>query len=219
MFKRLATSLFAVLLSVTVSDRVAAQACLGLPSLATFPVNLGIGAEFADNAKSYGARVGFGSPTAFGGVAAARNDYDDVDEGSTTLAFDGGLSFPVGVSRRAAMCPIATIGYEFGPNFDTPLGELNVGTLSLAAGVGFGGVAYSTEGLQILPFASAQLAYARVSIELDDESESDSESFGLLDLGLGFQFNQRFVVRPVLTVPLGLDDSDPVFGLSFVIGF
>src|SRR5688572_3161669 len=106
-FKRLPTWLFAVLLSATISDRVAAQACLAMPALASHPVNLGIGAQFADGAKSYGARLGFGSPTMFGGVSAALNDYDDLDEGSTTLGFDGGLSFPVGVSRRAAMCPIA----------------------------------------------------------------------------------------------------------------
>ena len=219
MFKRFPIWLFALLLSVMISARVAAQACLGLPSLASHPVNLGIGAEFADGAKAYGARLGFGSPTAFGGVSAALTDYDNLDDGSTTLGFDGGLSFPVGVSRRAAMCPIASIGYEFGPNVETGLGELEFGTLSLGAGVAFGGVAYSTEGLQILPFASAQLAYARVRAEFDDESDSESETFGLIDLGLGFQFSERFVVRPAFAIPLGLDDSDPVFGLSFVIGF
>lgn len=219
MFKRLPTWLFALLLCVMVSDRAAAQACLGLPSLASHPVNLGVGAEFADGAKAYGARLGFGSPTIFGGVSGALNDYEDADEESTSLTFDGGLSFPVGVSRRAAMCPIASIGYEFGPNVDTLLGELEFGTLALGGGVAFGGVAYSTEGLQILPFASAQLAYARVKVELDDESDTDSETFGLVDLGLGFQFSERFVVRPLFTIPLGLEDSDPVFGLSFVIGF
>ncbi len=217
--KRLPVWMIASVFSLTIANSAAAQACLGLPPLATHPLNFGVGAEFTDNAKSYGGRFGFGTPTAFAGISAALNDYDEVDENSTSLAFDGGLAFPVGVSRRAAVCPIASIGYEFGPSFETEFGDLELGTLSLAGGVGFGGTAYSTEGLLIMPFGSAQLAYARVSAELEGESESDSETFGLLDLGLGFLFNEQFLVRPSIAIPLGLEDADPVFGLSFVIGF
>ncbi len=202
-----------------VPNRIAAQGCVGLPSLTTHPLNVAVGAEFTEDAKAFGGRFGFGSSTSFAGISASLAEYDGIDESAPSLGFDGGLAFPVGVSRRASVCPVASIGYEFGPNFETGFGELELGTLSLTGGVAFGGAAYSTPGLQILPFASAQLAYARVKAELAGESDSDSETFGLLDLGLGFLFNGQFAVRPVITIPFGLDEADPLFGLSFVIGF
>jgi hypothetical protein len=217
--KRIALLMIAVVAMAFVPTTTAAQVCLGLPSHATHPVNLGVGIDFAENAKTYGGRVGFGTSTAFAGVSAGLNDYDDTDEGSTSLAVDGGLTFPVGVTRRASVCPVASIGYEFGPQTDTPLGEFELGTLSLTGGVAFGGTAYSTQGLQILPSAAAHLAYARITAELAGESESESETFGVLDLNLGFLFSNRFVVRPGIAIPFGLEGADPVFGLSFVIGF
>jgi len=217
--KRVSIGFIAAVFIGVIPKTVAAQACVGLPSLASHPLNVSASASFAENATALGGRFGFGSSTAFAGLSASLHDYDEIDESSTSLGLDGGLVFPVGVSRRASVCPIASIGYEFGPNVDTGFGDLEVGTLSLGAGAAFGGAVYSTEGLQLLPFASAQLAYARMKMEFDGESESESETFGVLNLGMGFLFNRRFGVRPSLAIPVGLEDADPVFGLSFVVGF
>lgn len=209
----------AAVFTAFIPQSVAAQACVGLPALTTHPLNVGAGASFSDNATGLGGRFGFGSSTAFAGISASFNSYDEIDESSTSLGFDGGLAFPVGVSRRASVCPVASIGHEFGPNIDTGFGDIELGTLTLGAGVAFGGPVYSTQGLQLLPFASAQLGYARAKLEFEGESESESETFGLLNLGMGFLFNSRFVVRPSVGIPVGLEDADPVFGLSFVVGF
>lgn len=219
MLKRGSIWLVVAVCSAVLPTTIAAQVCVGLPSLTTHPLNISAGASFSDNATGLGGRFGFGSSTAFAGISASLNSYDDVDESATSLGFDGGLAFPVGMSRRASVCPVASIGYQFGPNIDTGFGDLELGTLTLGAGVAFGGPVYSTQGLQLLPFASAQLAYARAKLEFEGESESDSETFGLLNLGMGFLFNSRFAVRPTVGIPVGLEDSDPVFGLSFVIGF
>lgn len=219
MLRKLAIAVVAATFVATVSRGLAAQVCVGMPSLSTHPMNVGVNAAFTDNAKSYGGRFGFGTSTAFAGVSAALDDYDGTDENSTSIGVDGGLAFPVGTSRRASVCPIASIGYTFGPNVQSAFGDLELGTLSLNGGVAFGGSAYSTQGLQILPFASAQLGYARVKAELGGESDTDSETFGLLGLGMGFLFSDLFMVRPTIVIPAGLENADPVFGLSFVIGF
>ena len=217
--KRVSIWLAVAAFAAFVPQVVAAQACVGLPSLVSHPLNVAAGANFGENATGLTGRFGFGNASSFAGVSLGFQSYDDVDENSTSLGVDGGLSFPVGVSRRAAVCPIASIGYQFGPSVDTGVGNLEFGTLSLGAGAAFGGAAYTTEGLQLLPFASAQLAQARVKLEFEGESETESETFGLLNLGMGFLFNSRFAVRPSVAIPFGLEDADPVWGLSFVVGF
>jgi len=217
--KRVSIGFFAAVFSGVIPKTMAAQSCVGLPSLASHPMNVGAGASFADNATALGGRFGFGSSTAFAGVSASLQDYDEVDENSASLGVDGGLVFPVGVSRSASVCPIASIGYQFGHSIDTGFGKLELGTLSLGAGAAFGGAVYSTEGLQLLPFASAELAYARMKADYEGETESDSETFGVLNLGMAFLFNSRFGVRPSVAIPVGLEGADPTFGLSFVVGF
>ena len=74
-----------------------------------------------------------------------------------------------------------------------------------------------TPTVNLVPFAGLDLAYSRISI--DDLDESFSDTYGILSLGGGLVLNQRFTIRPQVQIPLGLDEADPTFGLSFGIGF
>jgi hypothetical protein len=44
---------------------------------------------------------------------------------------------------------------------------------------------------------------------------SETEPFGALQLGVGFVFNERLSLTPMLFVPLGLENADPTFRVSF----
>lgn len=219
MLRRLAAATIAVTLVFAVPRGLAAQLCVGLPSLSAHSVNLGAGGEFTDKVKSLGGRLGFGGSSAFAGIAATRDDYDEMDENSTTVTGDVGLSFDVGTSKPASVCPIASVGYTIGPDFTLPLGDVENRTLGVRGGVAFGGAAYSATGLQLVPFGMARLAYARAKRTLGGAEDTNSDTYGILSLGLGFLFSDTFMVRPVAHIPFGLKDADNSFGISFVVGF
>jgi hypothetical protein len=197
-----------------------AQACLGLASLASAPTNVTVSALFGDGAKGIDGRFGFGSSIAFGGISASIVDFDDVDGTAKTIGGDVGLSYLVGTAKKMSFCPVGSLSYTMYPDIEF-LGESSSSNdVTGTAGLALGGTVSTSSAISLIPFASVRAAYTRFSVDIAGESESDSETYGLLSGGVSLALNSSVLIRPVITIPFGLDGSDPTYGIgvSFALG-
>lgn len=207
--------------------RLHAQTCVGTASFNAHPVRVGGILGTGDDVTTLGAELMFGSAVGpFGGVGVALNDFDDLDESATTIQGTLGYQVPIGTgTRRNAggpqFCPIATLGYTLGPDFRLGGVDYESRTLGATAGFSIGAPVALASTVNLVPFGGLRLIYARstVSIEGSDVDDTDSDSYGALDLGAGLTFNDRFTVRPAVSVPIGLEGADSRFSLMFALHF
>lgn len=204
-------------LLTSLASRADAQACLGLNSLSVQPANATFTGIFTDGAKALDARVGFGSSIAFGGVSAQLQDYDKIDGTGKTIAVDGGLSFITGAKKNVTFCPIASLGYTSLP--DGGVSGYSANTTDGAAGVALGARLGTQSSVALIPFASLQAVYSRISRDTPTGSGSNNDTYGLLSGGVSFVLTPNVLLRPVVTIPLGLDGSDPSYGIGVSFGF
>lgn len=197
------------------------QACLGLASLETRPMNLTVGAVFTDGVNGGDARFGFGTAKAFGGVSAQIAKTDGVSGTSKGAGVDGGLSYRIGTTKRAMLCPVASAQYIKSPDIDDGEGgTLEASGTGATAGLAIGGLVNTSSSVGFIPFTSLEAAYTRLSISSGGVSLSESDTYGILSAGVGIVFSPAVLLRPFIQVPLGLDGSDPRYGvgLSFAFG-
>ena len=206
-----------ILLSATA---VQGQACLGLASLETRPMNLTINAEFMDGANGGDARFGFGTAKAFGGISVRIAKTDGVSGTTKGAGVDGGLSYRIGATKRVMLCPVASAEYLKTPDVDDGEGgTLEASGTGADAGLAIGGVVSTSSSVGFIPFASLRAAYARVSVSSGGASFSDSDTYGILSGGVGIVFTPAVLVRPFIQVPLGLDGADPSYGVGVSFAF
>jgi hypothetical protein len=78
----------------------------------------------------------------------------------------------------------------------------------------------ANQQLRILPTAGLGLQYSKFSQEIGGvEGDPVSDTYGLARVGVGFVFNQQISVRPTIDIPVGLDNSDPTFGITVGYNF
>ena len=207
--------------------RADAQTCTGVASFNTHPVRVGGILGTGNNTTTLGADLIFGQPAGpFGGVGVSLDDFDDIEESATTVQGTLGYQVPIGTPTRrrapvAEFCPIATLGYQLGP--DRTLAGVDFETRRLLATAGFsvGAPIGLSTAVNLVPFGGLRLIYDRfkVSREDSDAESTTTDSYGALDLGAGLTFNDRFTARPAVTVPIGLDGADSRFSLLFALHF
>ncbi|MGQ0767314.1 MAG: hypothetical protein ACT4OZ_16825 [Gemmatimonadota bacterium] len=195
------------------------QTCAGLPSFANTSANVFGALTIFEGAKQLGAGAAFGRDAGpFVSVSGSRTSLDD-DAGSALGAdVAAGLQMPLGSERKAWLCPAAGAGYSNGPSDEFEGVEFKVTGQALSAGLLVGVLASGSETLEVIPTGGFSLVYSRVSLSVAGESESDSDTFGVLSGGVGLVFNKTFGVKPFVNIPLGLEDSDPSFGVIVSVG-
>jgi hypothetical protein len=207
--------LLSLALPLLLGSKAAAQACAGMPSFASGPMQITAGGAFADGTSSFGGTFGYGMPTGlYGKAGIGSTSYDGLDGSSFDFGVGGGYQIPLQSSRKAELCPIASLSFGSGPN-DVLGSGVDMSTRTFAFGAALGAQVGNSPQMQILPNASFQFANTR--LEIDDAA--GSESYGLLTLGTGFVFNSRFSVNPSISIPMGLDGSETSFGLAGAINF
>jgi hypothetical protein len=201
------------------TTRAAAQTCVGMPSFSTGQMQVSGGGAFADGMNSFGGSFGYGTPKAlYGKAGVGTTSYDALNGSSFDLNLGGGYQVPLKSSRMAQLCPVANLSIGSGPKNVVGSGvDMSSRTFSFGAAVG-GLVGHSSQ-MQILPNASFQLANTRATADDGTTSASASESYGILTLGTGFVFSSRFSVNPSVSIPVGLDGSSTLFGLSAAMFF
>jgi len=213
------------LLAAAVSAPVRAQSCAGTASFAAGRMRVGAGATFGDGAQAFGAQLAAGQAKgAFAGATLSRVDIDDVNEGATAFGGTAGYGYDVASTHAVQLCPTVGFGYTSGPKFESAGGSLDFGARSLSAGVSLGGVLTSTSTLSVVPFAGLSYVNQHSTMELRPASgeaseESSSEDFALLDLGAGFVLNQVMTIRPMVSLPMGLEDAKTSYGIGFSFNF
>jgi hypothetical protein len=210
--------LLSLALPLLLGSKAAAQACAGMPSFASGPMQITAGGSFADGASSFGGTFGYGQPTGlYGKVGLGTTSYDAFDGSSLDFGVGGGYQIPLHTSRKAELCPIASLSFGSGPN--DLVGGVDMSSRNFAFGAAVGALVGNSTQMQILPNASFQFANTRVAFDNGTTSAAGSESYGLLTLGTGFVFNSRFSLNPSISIPMGLDGSDASFGLNGAINF
>jgi hypothetical protein len=212
-----------VILSLAVpfllASKAAAQACAGMPSFSNGPMQVTAGGSFADGTSSFGGTFGYGAPKSFYGKAGiGSTSYDGLDGSSLDLAVGGGYQIPLHASRKAEFCPVANLSFGSGPDDIGGLG-VDMSSRTFSFGGAIGAVLGQNPTMDIIPNASFQFANTRVSMDDGTDSVSGSESYGLLTLGTGFVFSERYSLNPSLSIPMGLEGSDVSFGLMGAINF
>jgi hypothetical protein len=206
-------------LPLLLGSKAAAQACAGMPSFSSGPMQITAGGSFADGTSSFGGTFGYGvSNGLYGKAGIGTTSYDAFDGSSLDLSVGGGYQIPLQTSRTAELCPVASLSLGSGPNDIVGTG-VDMSSRTLAFGAAVGALVGRSSQVRILPNASFQFANTRVSVDDGTTSAAGSESYGLLTLGTGFVFNSRFSVNPSISIPLGLDGSSTSFGLVGAMNF
>jgi hypothetical protein len=211
--------LLSLALPLLLGSKAAAQACAGMPSFTSGPMQLAAAGSFTDGASSFGGTFGYGVPNGlYGKAGVGTTSYDAFDGSSFDFGLAGGYQVPLHTSRKAELCPIASLSFGSGPN-DVIGSGVDMSSRNFAFGAAVGAQVGNSSQMQILPNASFQFANTRVELDDGTTSESGSESYALLTLGTGFVFNSRFSLNPSVSLPIGLDGSDASFALGGAIQF
>jgi hypothetical protein len=205
-------SLVALLaLLAIVRSPVVAQTCMGMASFSTGKMQMAGNATVTDGANRFGATAAYGMPgSVFGGVGIGTTSIDGLD---SSLDFGVNLGYQMQVAK-AQICPVASLGYDNGPDSDA--NDLNSSTKSASFGLSVG-APLGTSQLQIVPTAGVGVVYAKSNVEFAGIEASGSDAYGVAQIGVGLVINQSVSVRPSVAIPVGLTGSDASFGLT--VGF
>lgn len=225
---RLTSSLVALSL-VTLAGTAGAQVCLGTPSFATGPIRIDAGLLTGNDNTQYGAGLAVGTANGpFVSAGVNRVDIDGVDESATGFSVAGGFEVNLtdrrGTRARRAtslsLCPVASFS-RAGVDFEESGIEAETSIRTFSAGLSLGAMVPSSPNFSLVPFGGLSYANSKASLEIDGEEfgDSEAENYFVLDLGLGLVLNRSFTIRPTIGIPIGLDEADPNFGVSFHINF
>lgn len=201
-----------MVLTLAFAIPLSAQLCRANPPLgANGSANLGFGVSFFDGGKTYSGGALFGDRV-FGGGSFSYTDFDD-----TTLSLknvSGQLGMDVGDTGDTSVCPVLSVGYGFGLEI---LG-IDVTQWTVAPGPAVGFRSEISPTMTVVPALRGSFVYEHATADAGVlGEESDSQTYGVLGGGLGFLFNDRLSLTPSVAVPVGLDDSDPSFGIAAAI--
>lgn len=201
------------------STKAAAQTCVGMPAFTrNQALQLSGGAAFADGATSFGGNLGYGAPKGLYGKAGIGTTSYDPRGSSFDLNLGAGYQLPLHTKRTAELCPIANLNLGWGPN-DVPVNGVDMSSRTFSFGAATGVIVGRSASVQFVPNASLQFANSRLSFDNGPTSVSSSDSYGLLTLGTGFVFSSHFSLNPSISVPMGLEGGNTVFGLVAAYNF
>lgn len=205
------------LLAVT-NAPAAAQACLGLASFSNGNMQVAGNGQFTDGSNRFGAGFNYGLPASvFAGAQISTTSFDGAPSSSLGVGANVGYQLSVGKAANIHVCPTASLELGMGPDDDAA--GLNASSRSANVGFSLGTTMGSTPRMQFVPTAGLGLAYSKLSLDDGTTTTELSDTYAQARLGVGIIFNQQIAVRPSVDIPLGLDNSDPTFGLTVAYSF
>jgi hypothetical protein len=194
-----------------------AQLCLGTPAFSAAPARVGVAADLTEGAKRFSGKLAFGSPKGpFAGATVSRISYDDLDETAMVYGVHAGYAAPVGTTQKAEVCPFASFDYSKGPDFEFFGSTAEISATQLGLGLAVGGIASTSETMDLIPFASLAYVRATSKFTLSGSTEKSTDDAGILTVGAGFVFSKVLTVQPNVAFAFGVEDSDPVYGIAFM---
>lgn len=197
-----------------------AQRCLGFPGFANQPLRLDGRLETGGHRTDLSADLAFGQAAGlFGGAGLGVADFDGSSRSALLVNGEIGTQLALGTPSRtspgAQLCPVATLQYRNGPNTDT----VDQNGIDLRGGVSLGTSLPMAPSVRVAPFGTVSFAYVRATVDAGRASATADDVGGVIDLGAGFIFTERFTVRPKVSIPVGFDDSDARFGIAIGYSF
>ena len=194
-----------------------AQVCQGDLSFRGKQKHVGAALGMSEGATSFGGGLTVGhSKGWFGGGSLGMTNYDGVGGSSVGLGGGVGYSMPLQNKSKWQMCPGATLSLGFGPNSDIGGNTARIQSQTAALGLSVGTSMPMNKTVNVLPFASASVAYTRATLKLNGTSTSGSDNYMVFGVGAGFQFSPNLVVRPSLSILAAADENrdNTIFGLG-----
>jgi len=195
-----------------------AQTCLGLASFSQGHMQVSGNGQFTEGSNRFGAGFNYGLPASvFGGAQISTTSFDGADASSLGIGANVGYQLSLGKAANVHVCPVASLELGMGPDDDA----LGIDASSRAANVGFslGTTMGANPRMKIIPTAGLGLAYSKLKLDDGTTTTELSDTYGQARLGVGILFNQQIAVRPSVDIPLGLDNSNPTFGLTVAYSF
>jgi outer membrane protein with beta-barrel domain len=196
-----------------------AQTCQGLASFSAGQMQVAANAQFPEGGKIWGGSFSYGMPSGvYGGADLSTTSLDNDGGSSLGIGAHAGYQMKLGRTGKINLCPVASLALGMGP--DDEASDLNSSSTNVHFGLALGTEMGANQQVRILPTAGLGLQYSKLKEEIGGVASPDvSDTYGLARLGVGFVFNQQISVRPTIDIPVGLEGSDPVFGLSVGYNF
>ncbi len=197
-----------------------AQACMGLGSFGSAPLQVTASGQFSPLTSGFGGAIGYGIPSSFyagAGISTTSNDGDAAHR--MGLSARGGYQLDLRAARPVQVCPNAGFTLGMGPN-DEAAGVERTGRMAMV-GINVGVVFPASLRMKVVP--SAGLAYAYGKEKAENAAGATlfeiSDHYALAQVGVGIVLNSNISVRPNVEIPLGLQGGEPVFGLTLGYNF
>jgi opacity protein-like surface antigen len=210
-------------LAAMVNAPAVAQTCQGLASFSAGQMQVAGSAQFPEGGKVWGGSFSYGMPSGiYAGADLSSLSIDNDGGSSLGIGAHAGYQMKLGRTGKLNLCPVANLALGMGPDDDDA--EINSSSTSAHLGLALGTEMGANQQLRIIPTAGLGLQYSKFKQEIGGngggagEFEA-SDTYGLARVGVGFVFNQQISVRPTIDIPVGLDNSDPSFGLTVGYNF
>ncbi|MGH9163557.1 MAG: hypothetical protein ACRD2X_26675 [Vicinamibacteraceae bacterium] len=191
-----------------------AQTCAGYGSFREHGGQIGVGGGFSSGSQGLAVTASGGGEQLFGTASFAASGFDNIDGALVSLGGGVGSDIAVDASRRVYVCP--TVGAAF---VTGDLNGMDISGFNVESGGRIGIIAGQTPTVDVIPTVGGRVVYARTKSEFLFFEDTVTQTYGLADIGVGFVFNRRYALVPMVSIPIGVDDSNVSFGVNLGINF
>jgi hypothetical protein len=208
--------LIATALVASVAATADAQLCAGAAPFSAGRMRAGVGAEFPEGAKAYGAGLTWshGSGAYIGG-AVSRLDDNNSTASAMDYAANLGYEMSFDAAPRLRFCPIGHFGMSKGPD----AGNVKNSTTHYGLGGTFGRVLSTSDNMTFVPSLGVKWVHASAKTTSGNTSTTVSDSWMEAILGAGFILNRDVTFAPMVRIPLNQDGAESTFGFSLSYNF
>ena len=201
-----------------------AQVCMGTPSFSTGSVRVGGNAMFSSDSKAYGAEAALGTYNGWFVTGNFAHAKDNNSQGSSN-AGGGALSYEYKMNdaNHVELCPTVGVYAQSGSLVgEVPFVDAPQNTLDLHFGASLGWVASSSESMEVIPAVGAALvarSYHSKIVTAGLPNPNTTESFGLITGTIGFVFNKRCTISPMVQLPVSATTGKASYGVAVSYNF
>lgn len=202
-----------------------AQVCVGTPSFSTGSARVGGTAVIGQNAKAYGAQLALGEHRGWfvsGNWAYTKNDTSaggSSNSGGGSIGYDYALN----AEKTVAICPMVGVEAQEGSVVGlTPMPNNPQNTLDLSFGGALGWVASQSESMEVIPSIGAAVvvrSYKNKIVVQGTPQTTTNDNFGLVSATIGFVFNKRCTISPLVQIPVSENNGKVAYGVAVSYNF
>jgi hypothetical protein len=179
-----------------------AQTCAGSLSYRMAPLQVGIDAAFSSDSHTFVPGVGVGKDAYFARGGAEFISFTGAGDSAKGIVGMAGAEYKVDAATPVFVCPIVTVVRNWGPSIDV---DSSSWLFNVGGSVGF--VAAKSGQTTIIPSAALSFNHLSTTGTFDflgtATTSTNATSFGSLQFGAGFIFNDRMSLFPSIIVPFG----------------